>query len=406
MWHKLLRRLRRKQVFYPIAPRRWWREALPSADLDYEREAGDPMLCSVVAAAVGWIARNVAAVRWRVLHGDQPVPNHPVLELLSSPNDYMDSSALWYGTIAALLTHGNAYWYIEGDGEPRALWWAPPESVEPVGTREKPIVAYRVRESEGTREYPPEAFVHLRYGLNLQAPWLGDSPLKSLYRAIAGDNEAQTFGASLLRNLGIIGLVIAPKQGTFISPHDQRMLEREFAERFTREGRGRVYIPSEPVEVQLLQHDFAKLDISPLTNLFEERICAVLGIPPMVLHLGAGTEHATYSNAEQAYRAAWESFMAPLISNLAGQITQQLLPRYGQNLRLEPDWNSIPALTELAQQRVRIYVDLLDRGVVTVAEVRRALGLPTDESHDILLLPLNRTPVEAYLDGEVEAEGD
>lgn len=407
MLNKLLR-LMRKQAFYPV--RRWWIDALPAADRNYAFEAGDPMLCSVVAAAAGWIARNVAQTRFQVVRRGAIIENAPVLALLQSPNTYYDGSTLWQATIASLLTHGNAYWMIVGEGEPDALYWIHPDAVTPYSDSESvPIEGYKVRLQSGGTKLTRSQVVHLRYGFDPENPYMGASPLRSLYRAIAGDHEAQTFATAVLRNLGVIGLVIAPKQASYLSAEQQMQMEREFAERFTREGRGRVYIPSEPVEVQLLQHDLAKLDVSPLTNLFEERICAVLGIPPMVLQLGAGTQHATYSNAEQAYRVAWESCMTPFLQSLASQLTSQLMPRYGEGYTLQPDWHSIPALVDLMQQRARIYLELLDRGVATVAEVRRALGLPTDESQEILLLPLNRTPVEGYLDAEAtpnQSDGD
>ncbi|OYT71305.1 MAG: hypothetical protein CFK49_11355, partial [Armatimonadetes bacterium JP3_11] len=93
----------------------------------------------------------------------------------------------------------------------------------------------------------------------------------------------------------------------------------------------------------------------------------------------------------------------PLIESLASQLTAQLVERvHGAGVRLVPDWDSVPAMARVRQEQARIFIDLLDRGVVTVAEVRRALSLPTDESQNILLLPLNRTPVEGYLEAQQE----
>lgn len=413
MWKKLLN-LWRKDL-PPPRGNRFFGEIPIASDRDYATDAGDAMLCSIVAAAVYWIARNLAQLRWRVIGKGGEEVNSPIPALLARPNAYHDGSMLWQATAASLIVDGNAYWVVEGNtNRPVALWWYPSESVKAESGEveergqviRKLIARYTISTSEGKVMYAPEQVVHLRYGLSSDLRY-GATPLESLWRAIAGDHEAQTFATAILRNLGVIGLVIAPKQSAYLAPEQQALMEREFAERFTREGRGRVYIPSEPVEVELLQHDFAKMDVSPLTNLFEERICAVLGIPPMVLHLGAGTEHATYSNADQAYRAAWESMMAPFINSLASQLTAQLVERvHGAGVRLMPDWDSVPAMARVRQEQARIYIDLLDRGVVTVAEVRRALGLPTDESQNILLLPLNRTPVEGYLEAQQEEAGE
>ena len=56
-----------------------------------------------------------------------------------------------------------------------------------------------------------EDVIHFRHGIDPNNTRLGLSPLHSVIREIFIDLEASNFSASMLRNLGIPGLAISPK---------------------------------------------------------------------------------------------------------------------------------------------------------------------------------------------------
>ena len=68
--------------------------------------------------------------------------------------------------------------------------------------------------------------------------------------------------------------------------------------------------------------------------------------------------------------------MVPEMTFLAGQVTRQLFPLLGYpGLELEFDLSAIEALAEDENARAAREAQLLDRGVLTINEVRRSRNL-------------------------------
>jgi len=68
--------------------------------------------------------------------------------------------------------------------------------------------------------------------------------------------------------------------------------------------------------------------------------------------------------------------MVPEMRFMADQVTRNLFPALGYaGLEMEFDLNSIEALSEDESTRVSREVQLLDRGVLTINEVRRSRNL-------------------------------
>jgi phage portal protein BeeE len=88
-------------------------------------------------------------------------------------------------------------------------------------------------------------------------------------------------------------------------------------------------------------------------------------------------ERATFSNVNAAERFFWRNTMVPEMSFLAEQVTRKLFPLLGYGgLEMEFDLSVIEALGEDENARVTRESQMLDRGVLTINEVRRARSLP------------------------------
>ena len=78
--------------------------------------------------------------------------------------------------------------------------------------------------------------------------------------------------------------------------------------------------------------------------------------------------------------------MIPEIKFLEEQLNEKLLPRLGYpELRVKFDLSAIEALREDESSRVEREAKLLDRGVLTINEVRRQQNLPDVPWGDTLL---------------------
>ena len=104
-----------------------------------------------------------------------------------------------------------------------------------------------------------------------------------------------------------------------------------------------------------------------------EEVSRVYGVPkPMLSDL----ERATFANVNAAERIFWRNTMLPEINFLEEQLNR-LLPRLGYpDLVVQFDISVIEALREDENSRVTREAQLLDRGVLTINEVRRSRNLP------------------------------
>ena len=239
----------------------------------------------------------------------EPVVRHPMLELLRRPNDFYSGANLWKATLIDYYVDGNAYWLkIRDSGSGvRKLWWAPSWTIEPKGTETDFITHYLYRPGggEGWR-VAPDDIVHFRVGLDPDDPRKGRAPLKSVLREVFTDDEAANFTASLLRHMGVPGLLVSPDSDEAPSLSDVEETKAYIAQNFTGDNRGKALVMSGETKGHQFGFSPSELDLKDLRRIPEERVTAVLGVPAMVAGLGAGLDRSTFTNYGEARRAAYE----------------------------------------------------------------------------------------------------
>ena len=199
---------------------------------DYKTEVGDAATNSIVVAVVGWIARNFPEAPVRIAREPsnendpityiQPRATGPgfMLKLLERPNEYYSGVLQWMATITDVKCTGNAYWLKvrnPNTGRVQALWWLPSWMTEPAWNEADStqfIGWYEYAVDGMTWIYRPEDVVHFRQGIDPRNTRKGLSPLAALYREIFTDDEAANMTASLMRNIGVPGVVLSPANTT------------------------------------------------------------------------------------------------------------------------------------------------------------------------------------------------
>jgi phage portal protein BeeE len=121
-----------------------------------------------------------------------------------------------------------------------------------------------------------------------------------------------------------------------------------------------------------------QLDMKTLHRVPEERISAVLGVPAIVAGLGAGLDHATYSNVEQAREAFTETKLIPLWRSIAATLTIQLLPGFvgDASTVIEFDTDDVRALATDQDALALRLKTLVEAGIMDENEARAEIGLP------------------------------
>jgi HK97 family phage portal protein len=365
---------------------------LPGSSFNWRNQAGDLMLNSIVAIGMDWYIRNwsqgVPVVRRPMPDGQvETVADHPILQLLAQPTPNVPPSLVWSWVIPDYQLLGNAYFRkVRVSGRVVGLQYLAADMMRPVGNKVNPLVKYQYTVDGTSYDIALEDLIHIRYGRDPQDSRFGRSPVTSVLREIATDNVAASAAFGMVRHGGMPSMMVGPdyKGGVEdLSEDDARQTKAKLQQDFTGDNAGSVLVMTGPFKVERVSHKPSEMAFDEIRRKPEERVCAAIGLNPLVLQLGSGLERATYSNLEQATRSAWTDGMIPLMRQMAEALTIALLPDYEETQPgdyLEFDVTNVPALqadlNEDAERAERLY----KAGIVDLATAKRVAGVaPSDD---------------------------
>ena len=339
----------------------------------------------------------------------QTIPNHPFANLLRRPNPYMSGDVVQQYIINAMHVSGDAYLMKQKNnaGELVALYPIMPEQVIPKGTVNDLITHYEYQVDKGTMEIKPQDMVHIRLGLDPSNHKKGFSPLKTVLREIYGDESAGQMATALLANSGVPSMLITPKDDYGLTETEADQISRTYQQKVGGKNKGKPLILSGSMNVERLAFSLKDLDIGALRRIPEERVSAVLGVPAILAGLGAGLERATYNNTSELREFFTEQKLIPLWRMVAEELTQQvLLPDYQSNqaVSAEYDFSEVRALQGDEKEMFEKLNVGVQGGWITVAEARKQVGLPTNESQDVYLLSNSVIPTPADMEQPEQEE--
>jgi HK97 family phage portal protein len=387
-----------------------WYLQLPNTNINYQEKVGDPLLNSVVAASIFWLARNLPEAKLQVTKADendlyQKIKNHPMAKLIARPNSTYTYAAIMAGLAISWYVDGNVYLYKRRDkgGKVKELYYFPHWAFEPRWNENDPneFIDYYDYVAHGARvRVEKTEIVHLRNGIDPENTRKGLSPMKSILREIFQDNETTAFGAALISNFGIPSYIISPSdKDNEIEDDYAETIKETFSNKFGGDHRGEPMVSTTGLKLDKIGFTPAELDLKMLHRLPEERITAVIGIPAIVLGLGVGLEHATMANFSEAREMAYESNIIPTQTAVAEQLYYQLLPDF------ETDISEFDVIFDLSTVRVLQADDaakatrwdiMVRGGWAKVGEARSANNLKVGPEDDIYLRPIDPNSEQAF----------
>lgn len=366
--------------------------------VDYDQQTGRKYDNSVVSAGASYIWRQSIYLRLIVRtkgKGDlgetlwTEIENHPAAVAFETPILF-DRTQLLFGVILSMIVTGNAYLrkIRSTAGTVVGFAYLPHQLVEPRNDRFNEsgiqLVTYYRYFPPGAGQHediPTSEVVHFRHGVDPERLGMGLSPLYAALRSVYGENEAATLSAALLRNAGMTSLIMSPKEGaaTFESPDAERRFSEKY--RFNRisDGAGEPVVVPFAVDVTNVGFSPDKMALTETRALDVSRICAALGMDPMVL--GLPSDAKRFANFEEAVEATYEGTIAPLLEVIAIQFDAQCLfvdfERDGFG-RLSVGWDEsrVPARQEDQDALFsRVGKAYRQDDLVKKNEARRMLGL-------------------------------
>jgi HK97 family phage portal protein len=391
---------------------------LPGSSFNWRNQAGDLMLNSIVAIGMDWYIRNwsqgVPVVRRPMPDGQvETVADHPILQLLAQPTPNVPPSLVWSWILPDYQLLGNAYFRkVRVSGRVVGLQYLAADMMRPVGNKVNPLIKYQYTVDGTSYDIALEDLIHIRYGRDPQDSRFGRSPVTSVLREIATDNVAASAAFGMVRNGGMPSIMVGPdyKGGVEdLSEDDARQTKRKLQQDFTGDNAGSVLVMTGPFKVEQVSHKPSEMAFDEIRRKPEERVCAALGLNPLVLQLGSGLERATYSNLEQATRSAWTDGMIPLMRQMSEALTIALLPDYEETQPgdyLEFDVANVPSLqadlNEDAERAERLYKS----GIVDLATAKRVAGVtPSDDDEGYYhptAVPVQKDAQEVFVSAPVQ----
>jgi phage portal protein BeeE len=392
---------------------------LSGSTYNYHQEAGKRYDNSIVLACIKWqgrvfpeappvVQRRNAEGQWELLPSDLP-------DLLEEPNPWYDGCTLLQATLLSLAVDGNAYWWKLRSAAGRVVGWQyiPHFKIAPFHAKgdPNPLSGFLYRSGGQEQRFAPDAVLHFRDGMDPENELCGLSPLGAVLREICTDNEASTFTAALLRNMGVPGVVVSPKSGEgmqqeALDPIFINSFKRQWSENFTGENRGMPFVNGIPIDVTNPAFSPEQLVLEKVTGISEERITSVLGIPAVVVGLGAGLDAAGDRNLEAMERWAWRHNVIPTQRIFANHLTTDFRREglIGKGERVAYDTSAVKALQEDETPKYQRQTAAVGGPWLTANEARVMIGLePLGPEFDTLYpVQGSSTPSDGDDDGAIQ----
>jgi HK97 family phage portal protein len=336
----------------------------------------------VVYACVREIASTAAEVALRVVdNNNEPLPDHPLQQLLDHPNPEHSPFELIEALLTDLLVYGNAFLLKERDplarsaprapdtgatahpGSPfaagrseltndtvSALWKLRPDRIRIVPGSRRLVRTYIHRVGERETQLAPRDVIHFRLPDPTNDLW-GLSPIQVAARQIDTDNEASKFVDAFFRNAAVPFGIIKLKRTLRGGEPEARRIGQRWTDRFRGLlGRFQIGVLDADAEFQRIGLTQEEMAFPELRAQTEARICAAFRVPPVLVGVKVGLDRSTFSNMAEARRFFWENTMLSLYRRVESKYAASLTPEFsgpGESVRVRFDFSAVAALKSI-----------------------------------------------------------
>ena len=375
---------------------------------------------AIVFRCVNEIAHGASAIDLCVYQNDIKLDNHPLIDLLDRPNPQFAGNEYFQALYSFLLLSGNSYAvYSLVGGQPKELHLLRPDRMKVIPSKTSIPDSYEyhidgrvVKKYDVDSETGMSEVKHFKMWNPLD-DYYGLSPI----RAASADIDQHNFSAK--HNLGLLMNGARPSGAVIFKPKDESGMSLQLSEsqrqQLMTDLNQRFSGSNNAGRPMLLEGDFdwKEMGLSPkdmdfleLKNMSARDIALCFGVPSQLVGV---PDSQTYNNVSEARLALYEDTIIPLIKRVESDLNEWLAPRFGDDISVRYDIDSIPAMAERRKKTYENVVQAVREGIITRNEARERLGYePISGGDDVYiqanLFPLG-SPTVAPAEGE-QAEDD
>jgi HK97 family phage portal protein len=313
---------------------------------------------------------------------EEVTERHPILDLLSNVNPYLNGFDFTYTRMVWQQMSGNAYVMLyHGDGEgspPTELWPMAPQWTWIQPSRENWIDGYVFgKNSAEVQEFARDEVIHFRMNPGVTDMFYGMGWAEAIWKSLALDNSNDTMDNALAENHGRPDYAVLMEG----AQPDQASAMQASLDRRHKGSRkaGRAGVFAGP-KLQIVPMTFPPKDMTGRDELVE-KIASASGVPVSMLK----ANDPNLASATQGYQQWRESTITPMLRSDEQQLNQSFVPMFDERLVLAYD-SAVPGDEERDARVNQIYVS---GGIKTANEARESLNLEAitdDENADKLLV--------------------
>ncbi len=306
----------------------------------------------VVYRSVRMIAEAAASVPLVLEQDGDRLSQHPLLSLLSRPNDRQAGADFFESVYGQLLVSGNAYIEaVYGTRDLRELHNLRSDRMQIVPGNDGWPQAYdygvsgrKVRFDQTSAGNPTPPILHLTL-FNPQDDHFGLSPLEAAQTSLDIHNAAAGWNKALLDNSARPSgaLVYASQEAGNLSDEQFLRLKKELEDGYQGAmNAGRPLLLEGGLDWKSMSLSPKDMDFMEAKNGAAREIALAFGVPPMLLGIPGDN---TYANFAEANRAFWRQTILPLVGRSLMSLANWLSPAVDGKITLSPDLDRISALS-------------------------------------------------------------
>ena len=288
--------------------------------------------------------------------------------LNKSPNPYQDINSFKRNLISDFLIDGNIFMYFDGVH----LYHLPATDVTIHSSKETYIEKFTMHDIT----FSPDEIIHIKEN-SFHSIYRGVPRLKPAMRTMVLMKNMRAFQDNFFKNGAVPGLVLK-SPNTLSEKIKERMISSWQARYRPDAGGRRPLILDGGIEVDSISNvNFKDLDFQTSIADNEKIILKALGIPPIMMDSGNN------ANIRPNMRLYYLETILPIVR----KINYGLERYFGFELR--EDITNIPALQPELRDSSAYYTSLVNGGIITPAEARKALGFDFVTGTEDIRVPAN-----------------